>query len=130
MPPKQQLVVKGAPSSMYACLDHLACLVRELPSHLPDNPATSAFNFSLDPEDVKHEGYWYAFNHTMQASFGLGQGPSKIVIGERGQRLTNLIHLFRLIMKEVPENRELFRTQWLEPVILAVKEAGSSIPPR
>lgn len=40
------------------------------------------------------------------ASFGHEQGPSKIVIGKRGQFLTDLVHLFWLI-KEVPENWEL-----------------------
>ncbi|KAH9927827.1 uncharacterized protein B0H18DRAFT_1118347 [Fomitopsis serialis] len=118
-------------NTLIARINHLASLVRNLPSSLPLEPSKSMYQFSLDADFEKEEGTFAAFSRTLECVFQthtLGR-DEEIIFTERGRRCEDLIHFFKTCMRPMTgSERETIRTAWLEWLIRGAKATGGSIP--
>jgi hypothetical protein len=105
----QPTIPPGVPAALNACIEYLASLSKHLPMSLPQNlpDLDSIYHFGFDPADVREEGLYYAFNHSLEVCFQthlLSRDDLKSVIRilERGDRLVTLIKMIKRVAKEEP----------------------------
>ena len=80
---------------------------------------------------MKEEGYGYALNRCLELAFktsSLGSG-GKLVIQERGHCFTDLMKMFRNILKHLSSSdRNFYVLRWVDRIIEAALAAGAKIP--
>ncbi|KAF6761517.1 hypothetical protein DFP72DRAFT_842427 [Ephemerocybe angulata] len=128
---EQSASKKGVPAAINTAINRLKALCAHLPKSLPLDPPNTKLSFALDEEDVKEEGLAYAFNRQMEVAFAVHslKSGANIVIAERGQRLDDLIRLFKSMAKLMTENdRAFYLVRWIERCTRAANDAGAKLP--
>ncbi|EPS95422.1 hypothetical protein FOMPIDRAFT_1132449 [Fomitopsis schrenkii] len=121
----------GLSTAFRARVDHLAALLRNLPSSLPQDPTQSLYQFALDADFEKEEGTFAAFSRTLEHAFHTHtlRHDEPILFTERGQRCMDLVRFFKTATRLMSSGeRETIKTAWLERLIRGAKETGATIP--
>ncbi|KAJ7843751.1 hypothetical protein B0H14DRAFT_2585528 [Mycena olivaceomarginata] len=115
--------VTGPPQALISRIEHLADLLHNLPSSLPEKPSHSLYNFWTDPEILKDGGHFSAVSHALEVSFEthlLSLQGRTLVFTERGERLDTLVKFLKTGVKHMsPGERTTFQGAWLERLITA-----------
>ncbi|CAK5261843.1 unnamed protein product [Mycena citricolor] len=134
MPPKSaSKPVTGPSLDLMARIHHLESLIAGLPESLPENLSESSYQFSFDEEKLADRGYFGEVSHVIEVSFQthtLERG-APIPFPQRGPSLQPLVPLLKTAIKFMTANeRESFRTAWLERLIAGAVKSGAKIEPR
>ncbi|KAJ7702083.1 hypothetical protein B0H14DRAFT_3649089 [Mycena olivaceomarginata] len=123
--------VTGPPQALISRIEHLADLLHNLPSSLPEKPSHSLYNFWTDLEILKDGGHFSAVSHALEVSFEthlLGLQGRTLVFTERGERLDTLVKFLKTGVKHMsPGERTTFQGAWLERLITAAVDSGAKI---
>ncbi|KAG5646852.1 hypothetical protein H0H81_008123, partial [Sphagnurus paluster] len=119
----------GPPAALVSRIEHLAALLKNLPTSIPLDPPQSTYQFTMDPEKLEDCGVFGAFSSCMEICFGTWQGKDRVIhFTERGKRLAGLTALMKTAVKTMSEGeREVFREAWLERLIKIAIADGAKI---
>ncbi|KAJ3514067.1 hypothetical protein NLJ89_g2589 [Agrocybe chaxingu] len=120
----------GPSQALVSRINHLRELLKCLPSTLPLNPATSSYDFGLDPEKLEDRGPLGAVSHSLEVAFRtFDHRNQEIHFTERGDRLEALVSMLKLAVKSMSNSdRQVFQEAWLEQLITAAERDGAKIP--
>ncbi|KAJ7893865.1 hypothetical protein B0H14DRAFT_2559498 [Mycena olivaceomarginata] len=109
--------VTGPPQALISRIEHLADLLHNLPSSLPEKPSHP------------YGGHFSAVSHALEVSFEthlLGLQGRTLVFAERGERLDTLVKFLKTGVKHMsPGERTTFQGAWIEQLITGAVDSGA-----
>lgn len=103
-------------------VDDLRVLVSKLPPSLPEALGP---NISLDGDLLAEEGYWYALNNCLEASWGYKHHG--FAITSRGMKLDSTVALFDMTLPHLSVTDIPLVELWIDTFIDVVKQAGAKV---